>query len=303
MRSVNSFKPVFTEEIQLLSMDETLRQAKQQLWYHTIDIAPNYSTDGMFDLREVVEDYGFPSDLNGKSVLDIGRSSGFFAFEFERRNAKTVVATELPSLTQKNFIGGDITSSLISKWLAWDGRSGWQNISSSGKRLDFYLAHKLLNSKVIPVDASVDGVDSLGSFDLVFVGSLLNHVRDIGGALQSIRRATADLCVISNPVLLDNSDKPVIAFTGSKNPGLTTWFVPNVQALVNLVEAAGFVDVRVQNPALGLPYKKKTMPHAIIHARRGNDADVQRKFAKHLADYYPGIERMLEETLSQSFSG
>lgn len=303
MQSVNPFQPTFIEEIQSLTLDEALTQAKQQLWYHTIDITPDYSTEGMFDLREVVADYGFPSDLTGKSVLDIGRSSGFFAFEFEKRKAETVIATELPSLTQKNFIGGDITSGLISQWLAWEGRSGWQNVSSSGKRLDFYLAHKLLDSKVIPVDASVDGVDTLGSFDLVFVGSLLNHVRDIGGALQSIRRATADLCVISNPVLLDDSDKPIIAFAGVENPGLTTWFVPNVQALVNLVEAAGFADVRVHNPALGLPYKNKTMPHAIIHARRGNDADVQRKFAKHLANYYQEIERMVEETLSQSSNG
>lgn len=296
MQSTN-WAPVFIEDIQSLTLEDALSQAKEQLWYHTIDITPEYHTEGVFDLRDVVSEYGFPSNLTGKRILDIGRSSGFFAFEFEKRNAETVVATELPSLTDKNFVGGDITSGLISEWLRWKGRSGWQNVSESGRRLDFYLAHKLLGSKVIPVDACVEEVDILGSFDLVFVGSLLNHVRDIGGALQSIRRATADLCVIANPVLLDDSDEPRIAFAGVKSPGLTTWFLPNVQALVNLVEAAGFADVRVRNPALGLPYKNKTMPHAIIHARRGSDSDVRQKFARYLANYYPGIERMVEETV------
>lgn len=279
-------------EIAKLSRDQLLAEAKEQLWYHSIDLTPDFCTKGFFDLRSVVKDYGFPDDLTGKRVLDIGRSSGFFAFEFEKRHGH-VTATELPRLTDKTFIGGDITASLISEWLSWPGREGWKNVDNSGLRLDFFLAHRLLNSKVIPVNSRVEDVHNLGTFDLVFVGSLLNHVRDIGGALQSIRSATGDLCVIANPVLVDGSDEPRIAFNGLKSSGLTTWFVPNLPALAGLVEAAGFADVKVHNPALELPYQGRTMPHAIIHARRGSDADVRKKFAALLEKSYPGIQQMI----------
>jgi len=293
----NRSLPVWLEEIRLLSPAQALEQARAQFWYHSIDIVPEFSSVGVFDLRTVCKDYGLPTDLSGQSVLDIGRSSGFFAFEFEKRNADVVVATELPSLTDKNFIGGDITADLVSRWLSWEKRDGWQNVAANGRRLDFYLAHKLRNSSVVPVDCRIEDVTTLGSFDMVFVGSLLNHVRDIGGALQAVRKATKDLCVIANPIIEDDSTEPRIMFNGLRTTGLTTWFVPNVAALVHLVESAGFVDVKVHNPRLALPFKSGTMPHAIIHAHRGSEADAQMKIAKALSDAYPGIDEMLKERL------
>jgi tRNA (mo5U34)-methyltransferase len=288
-------KPAFNEAILALSHEEALEQARNQIWYHSMDLTPGLSVKGDFDLREVVQGYGFPEDLTGQTVLDIGRSSGFFAFEFERRNAAQVVATELATLFDKSYVGGEITAGLLSEYMKWDRRKRFPNVTESGERLDFFLAHKLRNSKVVPVQANIEDADKLGEFDLVFVGSLLNHVRDVGGALMSVRKATKGLCVISNPVLLDGGDKPRIEFNGTASSWLTTWFKPNVAALVNLVEAAGFVDVKVHNPALDLPFGKSVMPHAIIHARRGTDQEVRAKFAAHLERVCPGITEMVQE--------
>ena len=39
-------------------------------------------------------------------VLDVGRGSGFFAFEFERRRA-AVTATDICSFLDWDFLGGD----------------------------------------------------------------------------------------------------------------------------------------------------------------------------------------------------
>ena len=46
--------------------------------------------------------------MSGMKVLDVGRASGFFSFEFERRGAN-VLAVELPSPLQKDFVGGEFT--------------------------------------------------------------------------------------------------------------------------------------------------------------------------------------------------
>src|SRR5262245_59022582 len=63
-------------------------------WYHCIDLGNGIVTDGDYDMTQYLAHYGFPDDLHGKRVLDVGRASGFFSFEFERRGAD-VTATEI----------------------------------------------------------------------------------------------------------------------------------------------------------------------------------------------------------------
>lgn len=57
-------------------------------------------------IREVLLHYGFPERMDGMDVLDVGRGSGFFAFEFERRRA-AVTATDICSFLDWDFVGGD----------------------------------------------------------------------------------------------------------------------------------------------------------------------------------------------------
>ena len=42
-------------------------------------------TEGMFDLRPVVDRYGLPARMDGMRALDVGTWDGFWAFEMERR--------------------------------------------------------------------------------------------------------------------------------------------------------------------------------------------------------------------------
>jgi 2-polyprenyl-3-methyl-5-hydroxy-6-metoxy-1,4-benzoquinol methylase len=39
-------------------------------------------------MTKYIDNYGIPQDLKGSSVLDIGTSSGFFAFECARRGGQ-----------------------------------------------------------------------------------------------------------------------------------------------------------------------------------------------------------------------
>jgi alpha-D-ribose 1-methylphosphonate 5-triphosphate synthase subunit PhnG len=57
-------------------------------------------------IREVLLHCGFPERIDGMDVLDVGRGSGFFAFDFEPRRA-AVTATDICSFLDWDFVGGD----------------------------------------------------------------------------------------------------------------------------------------------------------------------------------------------------
>jgi tRNA (mo5U34)-methyltransferase len=282
-------------EFAAMSRDELLARARAEEWYHCIDVG-DFVTPGHFDLRDVVNDYGFPADMTGMRVLDIGRSSGYFAFEFERRGAD-VTATELPATHDKDYVGGPIVAQLIRDWTDEQYRQAGADPSVAGKRIDFFLAKALLGSRVKGIEAAIGDLtpESVGQFDLVFAGSVLNHVRDPNLGLQRLYSVTKEggLLIVANPLADDPSPKPSVRFFGLDTPGLTTWFVPNEAALVMMLRAAGFTSVTVVASALGLPRPgNKPMPHAVVHARRGTLAEARAMFAASLEAKHAGISKL-----------
>src|SRR5271156_6355850 len=89
-----------------------LTEASGYYWYHTIDLGDGLITPGLYDYRDTIGAFGFPENMTGMTVLDVGSASGFFAFEFERRGAR-VISVELPSLRDLDrFPGQDVENSL-----------------------------------------------------------------------------------------------------------------------------------------------------------------------------------------------
>jgi len=64
-------------------------------WYHTIDLGDGLVTPGLYDYRDTIGAFGFPNNMRGTRVLDVGSATGFFAFEFKRRDA-SVMSVECP---------------------------------------------------------------------------------------------------------------------------------------------------------------------------------------------------------------
>ena len=155
-------------------------------------------------------------------MLDIGRASGFFSFEFEWRGAE-VTSTELGTLLEKDYVGGDLVRDVIRR-RAWG--DGMPPIDPEyGDRLDFGLAHLILGLRVKSVSVRLaeisPGTVPGAPFDLVFVGSVLNHVQDPIAAMQRIASVTGDLCIIANPVDPDDSSPiPRARLVGRSGTGL-----------------------------------------------------------------------------------
>jgi tRNA (mo5U34)-methyltransferase len=202
-----------------------------QDWYHTLELAPGVVTPGWFDTRRVVDRIPFPRDLSGKRCLDVGTFDGFWAFEMERRGASEVVAIDIldPRHWDWPVVHDPVTVEEIGR--------------RKGQGDGFEIARAALGSSVQREELSVYDLsdERLGSFDFVYVGSLLIHLRDPVRAVERLRSVCGgELVVLDNvdlPLTLAHPRRPVAALDGRRRPW---WWKLNLAGLVRVVEAGGF---------------------------------------------------------------
>jgi SAM-dependent methyltransferase len=169
---------------------------EQPLWYHVLDLPGGVTTPGWFDLRPVVDRLPWP-DVAGRRCLDVGTYDGFLAFEMERRGAAEVVAV-------------DIDDHRLWDWPVDVRRQAPADLAAMAgpeKGRGFRIAATALGSSVRREPVSVYDLSpaTVGTFDVVVVGSLLLHLRDPlrsprGGPVGVHRRADVDRVGAAGPV-------------------------------------------------------------------------------------------------------
>lgn len=192
------------------------------IFYHTMDIAPFGLQKGQWDLRGKFNDYIGGLDLRGKRVLDIGTASGFLAFSAEEAGAREVVAFDMDTAERQHlmpFAG----SRYVVDHAAW---AADQNRFVDRWKRAFWLVHQARNSKVKVHYGDVYHLDpATGSFDVVIVGAVLEHLRDPFAALTSIAARAAGTVVIN--AAMSKESTPLARFAGrADNPEQNyTWWV------------------------------------------------------------------------------
>lgn len=201
-------------------------------WYHTIELAPGVVTPGWFDLRTTAVSV-LPPSLHGKRCLDVGTFDGFWSFEMERRGAAEVVAC-------------DEIEPIRWDWPSGSSQEVMAQISSRHQgSLGFARVRQQLRSEVEHVHCNVYDLEprKVGTFDFVYVGSLLNHLRDPVRALEAVRgicRADAEVLVldaIDLELTLLFPRRPLAQLDGIGRPW---WWKPNLAGLARMVSSAGF---------------------------------------------------------------
>ena len=205
-------------------------EAGRYSWYHTLDLGHGVVTPGMFDHRPVLDRYPLPEDLSGRRCLDVATMDGFWAFEMERRGAASVTALDLEDPEE----------------LDWPASLR----ATHGRELDetkeerFELARRALNSNVERVLLSAYDLspEALGTFDFVFCGDLLLHLKDPITPVERIRSVCTGSAVIVNPIkrFRFRERRPLAELDGIDH---FEWWVTNLAGLVRLVRAAGFARV------------------------------------------------------------
>jgi tRNA (mo5U34)-methyltransferase len=200
-------------------------------WYHTIELAPGMETPGWHDTRPVVPEIPFPRSLAGRRCLDVGTFDGFWAFEMERRGASEVVAIDILDPERWDWpVGSDH---------AVKEAIGRRKALGRG----FEVAKRALGSRVERRELSIYDVDEagLGRFDLVYLGSLLVHLRDPVRALERLRSVCDGTLIVVDgidlPLSLLLPRTPVARLDGRGRPW---WWYSNQAGLARMVEAGGF---------------------------------------------------------------
>ena len=237
--------------------DDLAARVAEQGWYHTIELAPGIVTKGWFDLRGHVDSYGLPERMDGMRALDVGTWDGFWAFEMERRGAE-VVALDVDHESEYDY----------------PPRRRPRTFPDTFRGAGFVLAKEALGSAVERVHHNLYDVtpDDIGTFDLVFCGSVLIHLRDQLLALERL----AALCR-GRLVLAEEYDRltsllpfPAARYHADREKAVVFW-LPGRRTWRRMVWTAGFEDVEercTMTLRLRTPDGRRAgIRHVVIHAR------------------------------------
>jgi tRNA (mo5U34)-methyltransferase len=231
----------------------------QDLWYHTIELAPGVLTPGWFDLRPIVDRLPWP-DLRGKRCLDVATYDGFLAFEMERRGAAEVVATDIPDHEDWDWLPRERAGGLA-----------FLEHEAGTKGKGFEIAAAALGSSVKRRILSVYDLhpDVVGEFDVVVCGSLMLHLRDPFRALEAIRGVcrgefmSAEQIEVGSSAL--RSRTPVFRLRARDGQ----WLVPNVAGHRRMLEIAGFDILETAKPyAIPSGVAHPSPPRSLGHIAR-----------------------------------
>ena len=237
-----------------MATTEEIRDAVRSLdwWYHTLDLAPGVTTPGFFDCRPVARRVPWP-DLRGLRCLDVGTHDGFWAFEMERVGAAEVVAVDLDDYGARDW-PIDAREEGPAKIKEWGLEPG----------PGFRIAAEALGSSVKRVDMNVYDLspDRIGEFDVVFVGSLLVHLRDPVRALEAVRSVTRRYLLLSE--IIDARLQilaPAMAAARLEGLGvLHQWWTPNRTGLAQMLRSSGFRVLSMSRPYI-IPYGTGPLAH------------------------------------------
>jgi SAM-dependent methyltransferase len=197
-----------------VNVADARREVEQRDWWHTIDLAPGLTTRGWWDLRDVARRMPWPGSLAGLRCLDVGTMDGFWAFEVEARGAADVVAIDVAGEAADEHPHAET----------------------------FRLAARLRGSSAVYRVRNVYdlSLEDDGEFDLVFMGYVLQLLRDPLRGLEAVRRVCRGSLILLDTVSLPLSLVPApVARLNARRDG-SEYFVFNRRGLVQALTLSGF---------------------------------------------------------------
>jgi SAM-dependent methyltransferase len=242
-------------------------------WYHTVDLGDGLVTPGDYDFRPHLTDFGFPTDLTGKRVLDVGSATGFFAFEFERRGAE-VVSVELPTLSAWDIPAAerdDVVRRLTAYHRAATPEEAYR------RHLDgpFRFCHAALGSRVARCYSSVYDLTlaAVGGekFDLVYAGDVLLHLFAPLRALDALAGLCRGELWLSLEVPFPGpAAEPLLGFRGHLSDDARTWWAISRGCAGAMLGRLGFRSVAVAGRHSGVARRAwLAYDREVLRATRG----------------------------------
>ena len=166
---------------------------------------------GTYDMERYLGHYGLPDDLRGRTVLDAGTASGYFALECAAR-------------------GADVTAIDI-----WD--HSW---------LDELFDLSVGTIRYVQKDI-YDLDEAFGRFDLVICGSVLLHLADQLGAIRRLRSVAKGRAIIATSCVegSESETRALCEFVGERASDGDYWsyWSLSAAALARMCRVAGFAEL------------------------------------------------------------
>ena len=219
---------------------------KQDNWYHGYYFDNGFAVRGDYNIGPDIDSYGFPENLDGMTVLDIGTGAGWFAHYLHQRGA-VVTTVDVRGTCDYDMVGRYEYPPLSSEAREPDRfDADDQPIYYSPSSSAFWLMQDILQTDIRfrnarANDISPDLFDG-ERFDLVFMGAILCHLRDPIGALMAARSVCSGQVIASTLVdAWDESPKPSACLLDPQ-PLVVAWWLPNLACYREWFQAAAFRD-------------------------------------------------------------
>jgi len=235
------------------------------IWYHVMDVPGLGVTEAPWDLRGKFSEYIGSVPVEGRSVLDIGTASGFLSFEAEKAGAREIVSFDIGVGTSEHRLPfreklyyTDRAAFIAQQTAEFDR---WKNA--------YWLAHKAFGSQARAVYGDIYNLPvELGTFDVVIVGAVLEHLRDPIGALESISRLAGHTLVISTEVIFDETGYARFVGNGHDSDHDFCFWVYSLGVYRHVLKMLGFEIVRTPTSDFYYTHEKGFFPRTAIVAER-----------------------------------
>jgi tRNA (mo5U34)-methyltransferase len=223
-----------------MTREEILAELKRlEPWFHRIDLGDGLYTKTESVMGEPVDhplgpwqtiQKLLPTDLSGKTLLDVGCNAGFYAFEAKRRGAKRVLGVD----GQRQHVRQGL---FVRKVLGLDVEFRRLNVYELSPR-------------------------TVGQFDITLALGLIYHLKHPILALENLYQVTKELLIIETAIMPPKHTPKSFAYSFGpvrtvlhpiayvENPPdakeqIFNWFLPGVEALTALLRNTGFAEVEL----------------------------------------------------------
>jgi tRNA (mo5U34)-methyltransferase len=214
---------------------ESIRQRVGELgeWFHNLDLrgvktAPNHFLYDYPNIKWSRFAHAIPSDLSGRSVLDIGCNAGFYSFEMKRRGAARVLGIDSDEryLAQARYAADVLEMDVEFRQL------DTYDVASLGETFDLVIFMGVLYHLRYPLLA-LDLIREHVVRDLFVFQSLQRGSADVGNYDEDYPFAERDI--------FDEPNYPKLHFVEKKFAGdPTNWWIPNAACAEAMLRSAGF---------------------------------------------------------------
>ena len=198
-------------------------------WWHYIDLGEGIVTPGRQGglgqkgdnaTKRKLKRLPLPENLEGKTVIDVGCSDGFFSFECKKRGAKRVVAVDNPQVNKSKA---------------------------------FVVARQILDLDIEYIHSDIYNldIDKLGKFDIVLGLGLLYHLKSPLIGLEILKKLTKQCVIIESHFIKGEESLMKYNANVDENGNVrknnhSTWF-PTLKALKEMMKDVGFINIEVLN--------------------------------------------------------